>query len=145
MICCCYVLQNERPIPRNTQNLLSCVAARARVVVELADTAQLRAAGARDGDERRQHHPPDHDTSMSVDEAQHLVGVALDVVGRAVAVDRLPGLLLVLGSSHGLGLALRGQVSLPKLEEEKKTECGRWLKETKKRPEHTGDQGNLPK
>ena len=96
------------------------VAARARVVVELADAAQLRAAGAWDGDERRQHHPPDHDAPFPVEERQHLVGDALHVVGRAVAVDQLPGLLLVLGGSHGLGLVLRRQVSLP--ERRRKTE-----------------------
>ena len=31
MTCCCYVLQNERPIPRNTQNILSWTAARRSV------------------------------------------------------------------------------------------------------------------
>ena len=87
---------------------------RTGIVAELADPAQLAAAGARDGDEQRQDHPPDVDISMSVDEAQTLGGVELDLVGRAVAVGQLPGLLVVHGGSHGLGLALRRQVSLLK-------------------------------
>ena len=71
------------------------------------------------GDERRQDHPSHEHTTFSVEMRQcheAIVDVALNVVERAVAVDQLSGLLLELGGTHGLGLALRRQVSLRKKE-----------------------------
>ena len=72
------------------------VAACARVVIELADAAQLAAAGARDGDERCE----DDAERLDVDLAEQEAGVLRQVVGRAVAVDELPGVLLELGGSR---------------------------------------------
>ena len=76
------------------------VAACARIVIELADAAQLAAAGARDGDERGEDDVERLDVDMDVDLAEQLAGVLRQVVGRAVAVDELPGVLLELGGSR---------------------------------------------
>ncbi len=73
------------------------VAACARVVIELADAAQLAAAGARDGDERCEDDAERLDVDMDVDLVDQEAGVLRQVIGRAVAVDELPGVLLELG------------------------------------------------
>jgi len=91
------------------------VAARTWVVVELADVAKLVAAGARDGDERGEDEAVRLDAFMQVHVVPYVAGVLHQVVGRADAVLALPGLLLELGGSHWLGLALRGQVSLRRI------------------------------
>ncbi len=90
------------------------VAACAQIVIYLADAAKLAAAGARDGDERCEDDAEHLDVHMDVDLVQHEIGVLRQVVGRAVAVGVLPGVLLELGTSRRLGLALRRQVSLRK-------------------------------
>ena len=91
------------------------VAARARVVVELAEAAQLFAAGARDWHERGEDDAVHLDPNVDVDLVEHVLGLLLEVGGRAVAVLHLPGLLLALvRGPRGLGLALRRQVSLRK-------------------------------
>ena len=82
------------------------VAARARVVVELADPAQLVAAGARDGDKQGEDEAVHPYVDMDVDLVDDGLGLLLELGGRAVAVRVLPGLLFVLRSSHG-GTALR--------------------------------------
>ena len=93
------------------------VAARTRVVVELAEAAKLAAAGARDGDERGEDDAVLLDVNVHIDLAHHVARVLHQVVGRADAVvqDVLFGRLLELGGSHCLGLALRGQVSLRRI------------------------------
>ncbi len=73
------------------------VAAWARIVIELADAAQLAAAGARDGDERCEDDAERFDVDMDVDLVEQEAGVLRQVVGRAVAVGVLPGVLLELG------------------------------------------------
>ncbi len=88
------------------------VAACTGIVIDLADAAKLAAAGARDGDERCEDDAEHLDVDMDVDLLQHVVGVIRQVRGRAVAVGVLPGVLLELGGSRRLGLALRRQVSL---------------------------------
>ena len=90
------------------------VAARARGVVELADPAQLLAAGARDGDKQGEDDAVHPDVDMDVDLVDDGLGLLLELGGRAVAVRELLELLLELRGSHALGLALRRQVSLRK-------------------------------
>ena len=90
------------------------VAARARVVVELADPAQLVAAGARNEDKQGEDEAVHPYVDMDVDLVDDGLGLLLELGGRAVAVRVLLELLLELRGSHALGLALRRQVSLRK-------------------------------
>ena len=112
------------------------VAARTRVVVELAEAAKLAAAGARDGDERGEDDAVLLDINVHVDLGHHVAGVLHQVVGRvdAVVQDELFGRLLELGGSHCLGLALRGQVSLRRIVKTKLSDLrSKQGKQTKKR------------
>ena len=76
------------------------VAACARIVFYLADAAKLAAAGARDGDERCEDDVERLEVDMDVDRRQLEAGVLRQVIGRAVAVGELPGVLLELGGSR---------------------------------------------
>jgi hypothetical protein len=121
------------------------VAARARVVVELAEAAQLFAAGARDWHERGEDDAVHLDPNVDVDLVEHVLGLLLEVGGRAVAVLHLPGLLLALRGPHGLGLALRRQVSLRKrngVRDDRVCEEGH---DKRQKSEQNRGQGNPPK